>query len=90
MRGHHHITVLGLFPGIWIRKRTATTDPDIQGSVWRENVQKYYAYIMVDRRQISLGFYEKLEDAITVRKAGEEKYFRPRQELVNAIKSNVR
>ncbi|MGN8792688.1 hypothetical protein [Acidaminococcus fermentans] len=53
-------------------------------------MQKYYAYIMVDRRQISLGFYEKLEDAITVRKAVEEKYFRPKQELVNAIKSNVR
>lgn len=41
--------------------------------------------------QIPLGRrYEKLEDAFAARKAGEEQYFRPRQELVNAIKNNVR
>ena len=49
-------------------------------------MQKYYAYIMVDRMQIPLGHYEKLEDAIAARKAAEEKYFRPRQERVDAIK----
>lgn len=31
------------------------------GVCWRENMQKYYAYIMVDRKQIQLGYYEKLE-----------------------------
>ena len=52
-------------------------------------MQKYYAYIMVDRMQIPLGHYEKLEDAIAARKSTEEKYFRPRQERVDAIKKRM-
>lgn len=49
-------------------------------------MQKYYAYIMVNRKQIPLGYYDKLEDAIDARKVGEEKYFRSKQEKVDAIK----
>jgi hypothetical protein len=60
------------------------------GVCWRENMQKYYAYIMVDRKQIPLGHYEKVEDAIAARKAAEEKYFRPRQEKVDAIKKQMK
>lgn len=56
------------------------------GVCWRENMQKYYAYIMVNRKQIPLGYYDKLEDAIDARKVGEEKYFRSKQEKVDAIK----
>ena len=56
------------------------------GVCWRKNMQKYYAYMMVDWMQIPVGHYEKLEDAIAARKAAEEKYFRPRQERVDAIK----
>ena len=55
------------------------------GVCWRENMQKYYAYIMVNRKQIPLGYYDKLEDAINARKVGEEKYFRSKQEKVDAI-----
>ena len=55
------------------------------GVCWRENMQKYYAYIMVNRKQIPLGYYDKLEDAIDARKVGEEKYFRSKQEKVDAI-----
>lgn len=36
---------------------------------------KYRAYIKVNGKQISLGYYEKIEDAIEVRKEGELKYF---------------
>lgn len=56
------------------------------GVCWREPVHKFYAYIMVNRKQISLGLYEKLDDAIAARKAGEEKYFKSRQEKVEEIK----
>lgn len=59
------------------------------GVCWRENMQKYYAYIMVNRKQISLGLYTELDDAIVARKAAEEKYFRPRQERVDAIKKGM-
>lgn len=60
------------------------------GVCWRENMQKYYAYIMVNRKQIPLGYYENMEDAIAARKAAEEKYFRPRQEKVDAIRRMVK
>lgn len=56
------------------------------GVCWREPVHKFYAYIMVNRKQISLGLYEKLDDAIAARKAGEGKYFKSRQEKVEEIK----
>ena len=56
------------------------------GVCWRENMHKYYAYIMVNRKQIPLGHYEELKDAIAARKEAEEKYFRPRQEKVDVIK----
>ena len=41
---------------------------------------------MVSRKQISLGLYAKLEDAIAARNAGEEKYYRHLQKKVDAIK----
>lgn len=60
------------------------------GVCWREREHKYYAYIMVDRKQISLGLHDKLADAIAARKAAEEQYFRSKQEKVDAIKRNAR
>lgn len=60
------------------------------GVTWREKEHKYYAYIMVDRKQISLGLHDKLADAITARKAAEEQYFRSKQEKVDAIKRDAR
>ncbi|SJZ83759.1 hypothetical protein [Megasphaera cerevisiae] len=46
----------------------------------------YRAYITVGRKQIHLGSYAKLDDAITARKGAEEKYFRPLEEKVKKIK----
>jgi hypothetical protein len=41
---------------------------------------------MVAHRQIYLGSYKSIDDAITVRKGAEEKYFRPLEEKVKKIK----
>ena len=56
------------------------------GVSWMKSSHKYRAYIMVSRKQISLGLYAKLEDAIAARNAGEEKYYRRLKKKVNAIK----
>lgn len=56
------------------------------GVSWSKTCHKYRAYITVSRKQISLGLYEKLDDAIAARKAGEEKYYRLLQKKVDAIK----
>lgn len=39
--------------------------------------KRFRAYINLRRKHIDLGEYDKLEDAIAARKAGEEKYFAP-------------
>jgi hypothetical protein len=50
----------------------------------------YRAHIMINHRQIHLGSYKKLEDAIAARKAAEEKYFRPLEEKVKNIKGELK
>ena len=44
------------------------------GVSWHKTANKWRAYIMIDYKHIGLGNYEKLEDAIAARKAGEVKY----------------
>lgn len=46
---------------------------------------RYRAYITVDRKQISLGYYDDINDAIAARKAAEQKYFADRQKKANKI-----
>ena len=38
---------------------------------------KWHAQIMVNGKNIHLGYYDKMEDAIEARRKGEEKYFKP-------------
>jgi len=45
------------------------------GVSYIERLSKYRAYITVDRKQINLGIYSNIEDAIEARKAGELKYY---------------
>lgn len=45
------------------------------GVSYRPKRKSYRAYIMVDRKQIGLGHYPTLEEAIAARKKGERKYF---------------
>lgn len=50
----------------------------------------YRAYITVDRRQIHLGCFDDLADAIEARKAAEDKYFGPRQKRADEIMAEER
>lgn len=50
---------------------------------------KYRAYITVDRKQINLGTFGKLEDAVKARRNAEEQYFSERQKRVDKIKRAV-
>lgn len=43
--------------------------------VCRHKNGRWRAFIMVNQRQIHLGHFKKMEDAIAARKQGEEKYF---------------
>lgn len=45
------------------------------GVSYRPKRKSYRAYITVDRRQIGLGHYPTLEEAVAARKKGERKYF---------------
>ncbi len=46
---------------------------------------KFRAYIMVDHKQINLGKYKTIEDAIKARKKGEERYFTEKENKLNKI-----
>ena len=46
------------------------------GVSFRKDRNKYRAYIMVNRKQIFLGFYKQLNDAVKARKLAELKYFK--------------
>jgi len=45
------------------------------GVSFRKNRNVYRANIMVNRKQIYLGSFERIEDAVLARKKAEEKYF---------------
>ena len=47
----------------------------VTGVCWKNREALWIAYISVNYKQISLGKYHNLEDAITARKQAEEKYF---------------
>ena len=57
-------------------------------SVFRNG--KYRAYISVGRKQIHLGFFDKLDGAKAARKAAEQRYFADRQEKANEIKNKIK
>ena len=44
------------------------------GVIWHKAAEKWRAYIMVNRKQINLGLYEDLEEAVKARKSAEVKY----------------
>ena len=45
------------------------------GIRYNSKTGSYYVRIMVNKKEISLGAYKSIEEAIEVRKKGEEKYF---------------
>lgn len=69
------------------RRKNKNSRTGITGvSVWND---KYRAYITVDRKQIHLGTFKKLEDAVKARRNAEEQYFSERQKKVDKIKRAV-
>lgn len=47
----------------------------VKGVYWRNDINKWSAGIWVNKKHISLGCYDNLEDAIKARQLAEEKYF---------------
>ena len=46
-----------------------------RGVSFRADLDKYRAYLMVNRKQVNFGLYDNLEDAMKARLQGEQKYF---------------
>lgn len=69
------------------RRKNRNSRTGITGvSKWSD---KYRAYITVDRKQIHLGTFKKLEDAGKARKKAEKQYFLERKKMVDKIKRAV-
>ena len=62
-----------------IRKRAYTNNQSsgVCGVNWHKASQKWVARIQVKGKQLSIGYFDHLEDAIAARKEAEEKYFAP-------------
>ena len=56
------------------------------GVSYMKQCNKYRAYITLHRKQISLGLFEDIKDAINARKDAEIKYFGEYREIVKEIK----
>ena len=54
-----------------------TNKSGYKGVIWYHyhNTNKWHSYIKLNKKIISLGYYEKLEDAVNARNKGEIKYF---------------
>ena len=49
----------------------------VKGVTWDKETRKWYAYISLHRKRISLGRFKDFEDAVKARKAAEDEYFLP-------------
>lgn len=58
-----------------------------KGVVWVDSRQKWRAYIGIQGKQVSLGYYTKKEDAIAARIKAEETYHRPYIEVLEEKKN---
>lgn len=74
------------YAGFGRRKNKNSGTGIIGVSIWKD---KYRAYITVDQKQIHLGTFGKLEDAVKARRNAEEHYFSERQKRVDKIKRAV-
>lgn len=81
-----HVAIKYAGFGREINRNNSTGVPGV--SVFRNG--KYRAYISVGRKQIHLGFFDKLDDAKAARKAAEQRYFSGRQEKADEIKEQIK
>ena len=86
----HSLHQEGLISKYIGRKPSRNSSTGHLGVCWRKREQIYQAHITVNNRCISLGRFKNLEDAIAARKAGEEKYFRDKQDRADEIKREQR
>lgn len=80
-------TIVGSIKESFIREGTDITQLDRRvnknntsghkGVAWSKSNKKWRSSIMFKRKQIHLGYFEKIEDAIHARKRAEEEYFKP-------------
>ena len=47
----------------------------IPGVGWSKTLQKWQAYISINRKQLHLGYFDVIEEAIAIRKSAEQQYF---------------
>lgn len=80
-----HIAIKYTGFGREINRNNSTGVPGV--SVFRNG--QYRAYISIGKRQIHLGFFDKLDDAKAARKVAEQRYFADRQEKANEIKEKL-
>ena len=58
-------------------KKSKANSSGHKGVTWDKSENKWAARIGFKGKTINLGRFEKIEDAVRARKAGEEKYFKP-------------
>ncbi len=81
-----HVAIKYAGFGREINRNNSTGVPGV--SVFRNG--RYRAYISIGKKQIHLGFFDKLDDAKAARKAAEKRYFADRQEKADAIKKKLK
>lgn len=64
-------------------KTSCTNSSGYKGVRWHKAAQKWNARITFKGKEIYLGLFDRLDDAIEARKKAEEKYFNPIIELIN-------
>lgn len=77
-----HVAIKYAGFGREINRNNSTGVPGV--SVFRNG--QYRAYISIGKKQIHLGFFDKLYDAKAARKAAEQRYFSSRQEKADEIR----
>lgn len=58
------------------KKPRKTNTSGYPGVMWRKDLEKWRAYITVDKKRINLGTYDRIEEALEARKTAEEKYWK--------------
>lgn len=80
-------------------KTPCTNSSGYKGVRWHKKARKWAARIVIKQKEIHLGVFEKIEDAIKARKEAEEKYFKPiieeyenkiRKDFVNEVNRNCK
>lgn len=57
------------------RQVSSTNTSGMTGVSWNKREKRWRAYITINNKQINLGYYANIEDAIAARKAAEKEYF---------------